>query len=484
MSWEFYKNTLRNKVSKHESKLDLDALWQALEPDLDAMNKKKKRRRFFIIWFIGIGLFVSGILWFGAKDYFVKPGHTSTLSETIKLEEKDLKINKLPAEKDSNQEASSLPISTEINESKIAKETEKSKNNQTLNDKEIPNFNESQGSSKMESSIAYSKISNTALVNTQIPIEYKSKEKVTPSSIEQEEEISSPDSDFLREEKRSKSLLNKLPSRRSPIFSIPKEALKKVETSPSFIEAPIDPVIPTPLFVWDLKLSGGMSSIAKNLDLKDSIFNQNYLKNRNETETSLDARHFGLELSAHHKSGFGISTGLNHTTITERFDFRYATSNSNSIYAPKFLRIISSDTLPIYDLVANNQTAIHRLKIYNRYHLLDLPILFSYQYNSNKWNFGIQAGALLNLSLKIRGKILDEENILLAIHSKENKIFKARVGVGYLFGASVRRNINSKLAIGLTANYRIYPNDFTLSNYDLKQNYSLLGANLEVIYSF
>ncbi|MBK9013349.1 MAG: hypothetical protein IPM82_04325 [Saprospiraceae bacterium] len=66
MKWESMEDKIKAALLGHRTEVDADAIWAAIEPGVDAINRRKKRRG--LIWFIFAGVVLAG----GALGYFCK----------------------------------------------------------------------------------------------------------------------------------------------------------------------------------------------------------------------------------------------------------------------------------------------------------------------------------------------------------------------------------------------------------------------------
>ncbi|MFK7807891.1 MAG: hypothetical protein AB8F74_08855, partial [Saprospiraceae bacterium] len=57
MKWDGFKNRLKKESHEQKQDVDIDAIWAAIEPEVDAINEKDKDRKEFVFW-----LFFGGIL--------------------------------------------------------------------------------------------------------------------------------------------------------------------------------------------------------------------------------------------------------------------------------------------------------------------------------------------------------------------------------------------------------------------------------------
>ncbi|MFK7806228.1 MAG: hypothetical protein AB8F74_00375, partial [Saprospiraceae bacterium] len=236
---------------------------------------------------------------------------------------------------------------------------------------------------------------------------------------------------------------------------------------------------------WSIQASTGLSYANQTLTQKTPSTSL-LLEHRKNYESSLETLHFGFSIAAQHKSGLGLSIGLQRSEITERYTYQDTRSETNMVDAVVTRRInLSNDTIDIMGELPQVTNIIIDKNIYNKYTLLDLPVIVSYHYRLNEfWNIGAEAGLLINLSLKTKGIIPDASLQDVNIDTNQGDVFNSKIGLGYHFGASVGRNIGKKWSLNISPMLRIYPKDFAVDTYELSQKYVLFGGNLGLTYHF
>lgn len=559
MNWEKFTNRFRKDARRQEDEVDMDALWAALEPEVDELNRKGKKRRPFFFW-----LLFGGVLALGAGWLLL--GNDGQDSDTSVLAKEEIQATDIvqsnsatenaatttvisPNEKMSDSEISTL--STDENKSKVGENTESSFNNQ-LNSKSNTNSNSNASLNSNQSILNQNTNSKNQIKDTRLsnqsepaipPIEKNetvqnsvSKSNTTKlnsnaanpgfAASQNKQSNSSPTSSsfpqeniesikqkmeediLLKEETTEKEAINpkediaaktktiidegtilknqfsELPSQITMLTLQENSTIQIRDFVPLFSLPAYEKKYGRPAkFQFFTEMEGGISFASRNLFAKSESANV-LLQTRDDYETSLEATHVGFNLGIQHRKGFRFSTGIRQTRITERLDFNENISTVDSVEGVRVLRLnFSGDTIPIMGMIPQTTTTINEMKIYNRYTLLDIPLTVGYDFSINKkWKAGVEAGVLVNLSLKTKGIIFDETLQEINLENTETEIFKSKVGLNYHLGLSVSRTFSKKLDLFIAPSVRIYSQDFAQDSYGLSQKYFLLGGNIGVRY--
>ena len=126
--------------------------------------------------------------------------------------------------------------------------------------------------------------------------------------------------------------------------------------------------------------------------------------------------------------------------------------------------------------VLETTTTVTDYTLYNKYELIDIPILISYKWNKNKWSYGIQAGIIANLSFEGSGRILSSETNIETIANQD--IFKKSLGLSYALNFVLEHRLNSSIGIIFAPSLRYFPNSFTKNSYLLTQKHQLIGGDI------
>ncbi len=526
MKWEQFKNRFGKSARQQEVDVDMDALWEALEPQVDELNKEEPRRRRFIFWIL-----FAGILIIGARLLLVTNGGEE---QDMMAQEEIIENQKVDnIQGDGNSELSNSIFDLEKNSKQLLKKDEigsgeKLKNNNTITSRNIGKENKrissltsqlegnEKNTSRLKKDSDESKLTSTQNQQSQtnaksITPEFSNlKAKVSNSEHHRGSEVNNNDelieintnsisTKKIVHSKNNKELL------RLPIFplflplkEVGKVAIKDFHQTTyergndgenkskddSSGKNPTDRKDDSD-FAFLTDVYGGASFINRSLSAKGDFANV-LLQNRKEYETPLEASHYGISLGVEYKNKFRLSTGIQQTVISERFDFNETLTTVDSVLGVQILRLnFDGDTIPIMGNIPRTTTIASQLKVYNTYKMIDIPVTIGYHHTfKEKWKVGVQAGVLVNLSLKTKGGIPDETLQEVDLKTNQNNIFKSQVGLNYHFGLSIGRSFLNKLELNFSPTVRFYSNDFSVQDYGISQKYTLVGGDLILRYRF
>lgn len=476
MNWEKFNNRLRKDAEEQNNDIDIDSIWGAIEPQVDEINteKKKKRRAIFFWWGTGVLLLSVG-LWFLGNQFLQK----ENIAEDTDNQEITIGKKSTLEEKNENLKTTIEPTQ----EVDLGKNDLENKNASPKGNSTTSNFSKNKTPAKTKSSNTkspQSPVSNAEL-NNKNSLEINS--AIIPATLEYEEVIlrgshSSKDKIKLKEEILEISSLISLLD-----FSTEKISLSDKEK------------------VWKLsprenkkRFSIGVYSGANftHRTLGDKSENGNtLLEIRDKYETPLETSQVGINFSIKifnkEKYNIEISTGLQLTSIAERYKNYSTTTTDGEIFGVQYLSYgLGTDPVEIMGWVAQTKTTEYKKEIFNTYRMIDIPILIGYNRSfGEKWQVGVQAGIFANLSLKAEG-IIPNENLadLVLAPDGDGAIFKTNVGLSYHLGLNFKRKLSEHWELNISPAVRYFGNDFTNENYGLSQKYVLFGGNVGVNYRF
>ncbi len=472
MKWESLEHKIKAAFFGQQAEVDVDAIWAAIEPEVDAINRRRKRRGFVWFWLAGLLLLGGAFAYFYQKAATTQhelPQRTAAVAQSSepKTEEQFMQ--------DSNGSLEETPQTSE------AKATVNTKGDVPASPKSEPlprklsgilgnkkvNPSKQSGSSPMP--IHQHINEQGTMVNAPIA-EQKKPVALTPVS-----EI--PTSNEKAESLHLAAMLPTLPlalfdreighSFVKEVAYVPTENLSAMHQQP---------------FSYAANVQGSLSFVEKKLAAKDSLSNS-LLPLRNKTERELEAFQVGLGFTVLHRSGFGLSSGLNYTQINERFRFNQAISSIDTVYGIKYLVVnLDNDTIPIYGDVPHEKKTTYQKEYYNKYRMFDIPVLLGYHHKGRNYSIGVQAGVFVNLSLSAQGQIMQSATEFTNIGTAG--VFRSNIGMSYYLGLSAGRFINKNLEAYISPFMRHYPKDFAKESYGIRQRYNLYGVNMGMRYFF
>ncbi|MFK7773900.1 MAG: hypothetical protein AB8F94_17245 [Saprospiraceae bacterium] len=532
MKWEQFRNRFRKGARQQEVDVNMDALWEALEPQVDELNKEEPRRRRFVFWILFAGTLAIGASWLlvsngNKQDVIVEEqlGETNPISNQEDENSANLNsIFELEKEDDQSLNKNEIDVNLKLNNTitnqsnNLKKENTPSfSNEKSKNDRERleiekdltstnlkldqTQINQSQKSTTTSTTPELSLLKNKASNSSKgLDLEVNSngglKETTTISVLPEKIPGSNNQEDNQKEFLRLPHLPLFLSLKEVAIvnledlFSMTSEE-KNIDENKSN-DSKDDSSEGTPPgnktdsdFKFWAGIDGGASFINRSLSAKDGSVSV-LLQNRTQYESPLETSHYGISIGVDYKNKFRFSTGIQQTIISERFDFNETLTAVDSILGVQILRLnFAGDTIPIMGNIPRTTTTKNQLKVYNTYKLIDIPVTIGYHHTfKDKWKVGVQAGVLVNLSLKTKGGIPDEMLQEVNIETNQSNIFKSKVGLNYHFGLSIGRSFFDKVELNFSPTVRFYQNDFSVQNYGLSQKYMLIGGNLGLRYKF
>ena len=195
---------------------------------------------------------------------------------------------------------------------------------------------------------------------------------------------------------------------------------------------------------------------------------------RNRTEGMRESSSLGFRASAVTKGGFAMRTGLIYSTIKEPFSQRIYTEFEEYIETTNEQgEVLSRDTIL--------RTETQKFEFANRYKLLDVPVIFGYEIDKDKYNIGLNAGAYINITASQEGRFLTPNNEIVDFSTNSPnryEAFKTNVGVSLYSSIAVNYKITPALHFIFEPYGRYYMNSFTTEAHELNQNYFVAGMQV------
>ncbi len=224
---------------------------------------------------------------------------------------------------------------------------------------------------------------------------------------------------------------------------------------------------------WIIDVYAGPSLAQRNLT--SSSDNEPYLQERLATEKRSVAMNAGVRVSLMFNRNFLVRSGLNLDHITEEFEFIDPTSVVTTINQ-KYVngQFVGVDTVVTY--------GENYLKTYNRYALLDVPLLFGVEMRSGRTGFNVNAGISANILFVKRGAVIDpsthDPGRIGPGGTLSQSVFRTNLGVSA--GASVQWywHMTPHFRLFVEPSFRQVLRPVTLSSHPVEQRYSILGLRL------
>ncbi len=232
---------------------------------------------------------------------------------------------------------------------------------------------------------------------------------------------------------------------------------------------------------WLLDVYAGPSLAQSSLTSR--LDDEPYLNQRLATERRSLAMNAGLRASLMFNSNFLVRTGLHYDQVTEIFEYIDPTS---VIYILKF-----SPGNPIPDTLGV-EYGENYLKTYNRYSMLDVPLIVGMEMRRGRSGFSINAGVSANVCFEKRGAIIDpntHEPARFGTISTSPKapgpktrlsqdVFRTNVGLSATASIQWYWHLSSHFRLFVEPSFRQVLRPLTVANHPVEQRYSILGLRL------
>ena len=497
MKWPLFENKIKSELSAHRSEVDIDVLWSAIEPGVDAMNQSKHKKRFSIIWFLFAGVLLLGS---GVGLYFLNNSETA-VSKTVSDKIANNKIN------NGDETVINIPSNNAEIIIENIKETNPIIDNQTENNSNSnssfnSNDNNSSKDNKKIASLVPPVAENSKIKNQKSAegifnktMQIKVTNKKNDLEIPINEAITKNGATIifgntLEKENIILNTISRINTPPIPLFKTTKNIPKiKIPALKGVLAGnPKQPGMPDekrhPMgkkeFKFSIAANGGISYANRSLSGIDSTEND-LIKLRGRTEKQLETSHLGVKLNMRHKSGFELSSGLQYTRIVERFDYHENITTTDSIQGILYYAVNpNNDTIAVSGTVPHTtHTAIEK-KYYNRYTMFDIPVLAGYFKENENWSYGAQAGVFANIFLNTEGQFLTDPKNSIDIKD----LFKSSVGMSYYLGFSGGYKLGDQVEISASPYVRYFPKNFAKTGYPISQKYTLFGLDVRFRYWF
>ncbi len=205
-----------------------------------------------------------------------------------------------------------------------------------------------------------------------------------------------------------------------------------------------------------------------------------YLQQRRSTERTDWAFNAGVRGSLVFGRHFLLRTGVHYEQMTEVFEYA----------DPDFIQVTITQTTQLVDGMW--QTVIdtigisygeHHIKTYNRFGLLEIPLLAGAEFRAGRAGVSLQAGASLNVLFWKRGTILDAQGKPESFtpgQAQASPVFRQRAGWSATASAQLFYHLRSRVRVFAEPHYSRAFRPLTLDGQPVAQRYTTWGLKLGV----
>ena len=192
---------------------------------------------------------------------------------------------------------------------------------------------------------------------------------------------------------------------------------------------------------------------------------------RDKSESFLYAYSTGIRFSAVAENGLAFRSGISYSQINEKFD--YVNANETRISIKNEFNtngeIISSDT--------TIQKGTHVKTSYNRYRMIDIPLILGYEVESKNFVYSVNGGVYLNLLFTQKGDFLGENGPVNFTSNRTDsyRAFKDKLGFSLFGSFGFNYKLGKYMQILIEPNMRYHLNPINNKDYKIDQSYITAG---------
>ncbi|MCG8327151.1 MAG: hypothetical protein MI974_05670 [Chitinophagales bacterium] len=490
MKWRLFEQKVGKQIFSHRTEVDIDVLWTSIEGDVDRINRDKRKKRLGFWLFLWGGMIAaSTCVWAVYKLGTLSAYQTSSLSAIEDhLPKGALSIENRHAE---DIEEIMVPSLSDVSPTKLPNETNDylehtvehkstSPERETLSSMELSNRPDQSLEDTPNSFTSIDQGGNERLANANI-LAADINEFSTDNNAAHSEEATSELSYEIQSVKHWNTTL--IPTRQTLLTSQKRKLEQPLIGLEGKLPLPYKKSNKSP---WFLSIDGTIAFASRELAVQDKEDSLAILLReiRNDTETSLETVAFGFQAGRRLLGEkLELSTGIHYTQVNERFEYENTLSRVDSIYGIQFfVKTIDNKLDTIYGLVPDEETISTRKTYFNKFQLIDLPILVAYRFPLERIDLGVQAGIFANIRMRTEGHIFNTDHTEMDL--SQAKIFKSSIGISYFLALPVEYAVSDQLSIAIAPSIRFFPQSFNEESYHLQQEYIVYGLKGSIKYYF
>lgn len=229
---------------------------------------------------------------------------------------------------------------------------------------------------------------------------------------------------------------------------------------------------------------GGISRSTTELAPRTAA-DQTYELLRINSEKQLETLHAGLSALIVSDEKLYLRTGVEYTRIGSLFSQSSSRVEIDSVPGIVEIQIneVTGDTTEIPGNLLRTRTTSYIKKSYNYFHLVDVPIIFGYNFGSENVTIGIEAGIYANVFLQNKGEVFQPDESFYDKGEDPDGWYKNNIGISPFIGCNIAYHLNENLQLHLSPGFR-FQSVYSTSSNPLKEQHANLGVTAGVRYIF
>lgn len=476
-----FEQYARKQISTHEVAVDTEALWAEIYPQV---RPKKDNRR--LLWFLFFGL-VGGLLSAGliyqntGTITLANPSNNANeVALATALEDKKVEQEITTAVEENKKETQLLEqeeakLTAIASPGKVKASPKKGNQSSTSKAKQLPSTVEAVPTAGIESVNAMAMIEETT--SDQVVVMADAEETINSLPV------------FSMDE-----TLNSLPLKMPLLLDAKTDlplTLEQKEFSDDFLaNSKKKKKRRNSMFRnlrYGLGLYTGISRSNTDLEAKNEA-SEAHLLLRTNSEKQLETLHLGFNALVETEHNGYLRLGAEYTRIGSLFSRQseQIVIDSSQIGVIEIqINSVTGDTNFIEGPIITTRKTSFVKKTYNYFHLIDVPVIFGYNFGSadDTWRIGVEAGIFANIAIKSKGEIGLEDGTFYDIGDDPNKWYTNNIGISPHLGINIAYNVDQNIQAHFTPSFR-FNSLFSTNNNPFRERHANLGVQAGVRYFF
>ena len=205
-----------------------------------------------------------------------------------------------------------------------------------------------------------------------------------------------------------------------------------------------------------------------------------YLLKKDSSESSQIGFTAGVRIVKPITDNILLKAGLQYTQANQKYVYRTENEvKTTTVVTVRSIIRAPGDTVIVHDTSTLQTIGFKNNTVINHYRTLDIPITIGYQSGTpdDDLRFGVNAGAVLNLSSWYEGVILDSSLATVTLNKTGNQVYKTKVGLGLYAGLSIVKRLGDDMHAFVEPYFRYNLSDMTTPQASFKQKLNFVGVS-------
>ena len=194
----------------------------------------------------------------------------------------------------------------------------------------------------------------------------------------------------------------------------------------------------------------------------------------------------GLQLVVQSPSGFEAAAGIEYQRLSQKLESDQTVITMIQIFDPMayFFIDANGDRIWVADTITRTVITNSKQTTEIRHQLLNIPIRVGYMTQFGDWNVGAHVGAVLHLSHKVDGLVLQPDGSYVELNENNQElVYKKDMGFSYSADLHVGRQVSDKVELFVRPTFRYNPTSWATNSYALNTKIQMANFNAGIRYT-